>query len=352
MNRVRRFFDSTTFLGIVQYRVIIILAATFVLAASLVPGFFEFRTLSLSVDRMATLGIVAVGLTVVLIAGQLDLSVGSTLALSGIATIGLQPTLGALGAAIAGLIVGVACGAVNGFLVVVLKVNSLVATLASMLMFRAICHAITSSRPVSGEDPLVGLVVTRPVGGTFSPRALIFFIAIILLALWLRRTVAGRNLFAVGSSATSATASGIRSNAYLFSAFVFSGTMAGAAGIMQSLAVNTGSPVFGETTALIGIAAVVIGGTRLEGGRGSAWGTLGGLLVLAFLTTSMEYESIPAYVQDIVTGAILLLLILLDRFVSGKARLAEPLPVVIRRRLRSRRTPTTPEGTDERTLTP
>ncbi|HJB64558.1 MAG TPA: ABC transporter permease [Candidatus Microbacterium pullistercoris] len=353
MNRVQRFFDSTTFLGIVQYRVIIILVATFVLAASLVPGFFEFRTLSLSIDRVATLGIVAVGLTVVLIAGQLDLSVGSTLALSGIAAIGLQPTLGTTGAAIAALLIGIACGAVNGFLVVVLKVNSLVATLASMLMFRAICHTITDSRPLSGEDPLVGLVVTRPVGGTFSPRALIFFVAVLLLALWLRRTVAGRNLFAVGSSSASATASGIRSNAYLFGAFVFSGAMAGAAGIMQSLAVNTGSPVFGETTALTGIAAVVIGGTRLEGGRGSALGTLGGLLVLAFLTTSMEYQSIPAYIQDIVTGIILLLLILLDRFVSGKARRAEPLAIVIRRWLRSRRdTTTTQEGMDERTLAP
>ena len=248
---------------------------------------------------------------------------------------------------------GIACGAVNGFLVVVLKVNSLVATLASMLMFRAICHTITDSRPLSGEDPLVGLVVTRPVGGTFSPRALIFFVAVLLLALWLRRTVAGRNLFAVGSSSASATASGIRSNAYLFGAFVFSGAMAGAAGIMQSLAVNTGSPVFGETTALTGIAAVVIGGTRLEGGRGSALGTLGGLLVLAFLTTSMEYQSIPAYIQDIVTGIILLLLILLDRFVSGKARRAEPLAIVIRRWLRSRRdTTTTQEGMDERTLAP
>ena len=93
----------------------------------MVPGFLEARTLSLSLDRVATLGIVAVGLTVVLIAGQLDLSVGTILALSGITTISLQPALGVFGAAVAGLIVGIVAGAVNGLLVVVLKVNSLVA---------------------------------------------------------------------------------------------------------------------------------------------------------------------------------------------------------------------------------
>ncbi|MGO1266118.1 MAG: ABC transporter permease [Microbacterium gubbeenense] len=353
MNAVKRFFDSTAFLGLVQYRVIVILVATFALSASMVPGFLEARTLSLSLDRVATLGIVAVGLTVVLIAGQLDLSVGTILALSGITTISLQPALGVFGAAVAGLIVGIVAGAVNGLLVVVLKVNSLVATLASMLMFRAVCHMLTGSRPVSGDSPLVGLAVTRPIGGTVSLRTLIFFAAIVLLALWLTRTVAGRNLFAVGSSPASATASGVRSNGHLFGVFVFSGAMAGGAGILQSLAVNTGSPVFGDTTALTAIAAVVIGGTRLEGGRGSAWGTLGGLLVMAFLTTSMEYQSVPAYIQDIVTGVILLLLILLDRFVSGKARRAEPLSVVLRRWsqrrfLNQKHNTATEEGTHQR----
>lgn len=345
MNYLRRVFDGPIFLGLVQYRVIIILLATLVVASSLVPDFLGFRSLSLSLDRVATMGIIAVGLTVVLIAGQLDLSVGSILALSGIAAIGLQPQFGQLGAALIGCLVGLLAGVVNAFIVVALKVNSLVATLATMLMFRALSHTITSSRPVSGEDPLFGLVVTRALGGTFSLRTLIFFAAVVMLGIWLSRTVSGRNLYAVGSNPSSATASGIRSSAYLFGAFVFSGTMAGVAGVIQSLAVNTGSPVFGETIALTAIAMVVIGGTRLEGGRGSAWGTFGGLLVLAALTTAMEYQSVPSYIQDIVTGVILLLLILLDRFVSGKTRRVEPLVLVLRRRWLSRRSPTNTERT-------
>lgn len=336
MSSRRHILDSEVFHALVRNRVVIILVATLTIGATLVPGFLDFRTASLGLDRMATLGLVAIGLTVVLIAGQLDLSGGAILALSGIATIGLQPQLGQIPATLVGLGVGIAAGAINGFLVVVLRINSLVATLASMLFFRALCHLITESRPISGIDPLFGLIVSRPIGGTLTSRTLLFLVLIVLLHLWLTRAVAGRQLFAVGSNPASAEASGIRSRAYLFGAFVFSGTMAGVAGVIQSLSVNTGSPVFGERIVLVAIAAVVIGGTRLEGGRGSALGTLGGLLTIAALTTAMEYQSVPAYLQDIVTGVILLLLILLDRTASSSQRRDVTLAALWRRARSSR----------------
>lgn len=339
MNAVRRAFDSDVFLAIVRYRVAIILVATVAISASMVPGILEFRALSLSLDRISTTALVAVGLTVVLLAGKLDLSGGAILALSGITAIGLQDELGQVAAAFVGIGVGLLAGVVNGFLVVTLGINSLVATLASMLFFRALCHFITESRPFSGLDPLFGLVVSRPIEGTLTLRTILFVLLLIALHLWLTRAVAGRNLFAVGSNASAAEASGIRSNAYVFGTFVFAGTTAGAAGVIQSLSVNTGSPVFGESTSLLAIAAVVIGGTRLEGGRASALGTLGGLLVMAILTTAMEFSNVPAYIQNIVTGAILLLLILLDRFVSGKKGRELSLTALLRSVRQSRRNP-------------
>lgn len=331
-----RLSDNLVFLGVARYRVIVILVATLVLSASFVPGFFEGRTLSLGIDRVTTMGFLAIGLTVVLIAGQLDLSGGAVLALSGIAAIGLQPTLGQIPAAIVGLLVGVAAGTINGVLVVLLRINSLVATLASMLFFRAVCHLITESRPVSGIDPFFGIPLSQPVAGTVSPRVLLFLLLILALHVWLSRTVGGRNLFAVGSNAAGAAASGIRADVHLFGAFVFAGFMAGVAGVTFSIASNTGSPVFGDTITLTAIAAVVIGGTRLEGGVGSALGTLGGLLTLAALTTAMEYQSVPSYVQDIVTGTILILLILLDRITAAGQRVDLSVRLLVRR-LRDRR---------------
>lgn len=304
----------------VKYRVFIIFGLTIVVASTWVPGFLTPGTVSLSLDRAATMGLLAAGLTVVLLAGQLDLSGGAILALSGITAIGLQESMGQIPGALVGVLVGIAAGALNAFLVVVLRINSLVATLASMLFLRALAHFITESRPVSGIDPFFGLAVARPIEGTITGRSLLFLVAIVLLHFWLTRSVAGRNMFAVGSNAVSATASGVRSDRYLVGAFIFSGTMAGIAGVIQSLSVNTGSPVFGESIVLTAIAAVVIGGTRLEGGRASALGTLGGVLTLGALTTAMEFQNIPAYTQQIVAGFILLLLILLDRIVSSRKR--------------------------------
>lgn len=336
MTRPGSVLDSAVLVTAVRYRVAVILVATVIIAGTMVPGILEFRALSLSLDRIGTTALVAIGVTVVLITGKLDLSGGAILALSGIAAIGLQEQYGQIPAALIGLGVGLLAGVVNGFLVVTLRINSLVATLASMLFFRALCHVLTDSRPFSGIDPLFGLAVSRPIGGTFTLRTILFVLLIVLLHIWLTRTVAGRNLFAVGSNPVSAEASGIRADGYVFGSFVFAGFTAGAAGVIQSLSVNTGSPVFGETTSLLAIAAVVIGGTRLEGGRGSALGTLGGLLVMAILTTAMEFSNVPAYVQNIVTGVILLLLILLDRFVSGK-KSRDLSPAAMLRLVRNRR---------------
>lgn len=336
-------------LGLVRYRVVAILVATLMVSMLLVPGFFEGRTISLGLDRVATMGLLAIGLTVVLIAGQLDLSGGAIMALSGIAAIGLQEQYGQLLAAAIGLLVGLVLGAFNAVLVVVLRINSLVATLASMLLFRAICHLLTDSRPMSGIDPFFGIPLTQPVLLGLSTRVLLFFVLIIALHVWLTRTVAGRNMFAVGSNAAAASASGVRSQKYLFGAFVFAGFMAGLAGVLFSVASNTGSPVFGDTIVLTAIAAVVIGGTRLEGGVGSALGTLGGLLTLAALTTAMEYQSIPSYIQDIVTGVILLLLILLDRLTQNQQSI-DLSPTTLVRRLFKKDAAHTPKEI-ERTIT-
>lgn len=311
-------FRGALLASLVRFRVVIILIATLLVAMSFVPSFIDARTLSLGLDRAATMGILAVGVTVVLLLGQLDLSIGSILALSGIAAVGLQPVVGQGIAALLGVGLGLVCGMVNGFLVAVLKINSLVATLATMIFFRAACHLITDSRPISGVDPYFGIAFTRPLAGVISLRALIFIVAIILLHVFLTRTVLGREILAVGSNADSAKASGIRANRVTFGAFVFSGLTAGVGGVIFSVASNTGSPVFGETLVLTTIAAVVIGGTRLEGGVGTALGSFGGVLTLAALTTAMEYQGVPSYIQDIVTGLILLMLILLDRLTAER----------------------------------
>lgn len=312
---------------IMRYRVAIILAAVLVVASLWVPGFFNLMTLSLGLDRGSSMGIMAIGLTVLLITGQIDLSGGAVFALCGIVSVMLQPSLGVWPAAFVGVLAGAAAGALNGVLAVGFRVNSLVATLATMLIFRSAAHWLTDSQPMSGIDIMLSLALSEIYFEIFTLRSGLFLVAVLLLHLWLTRTVAGRNLFAVGSSAVAAEASGVAADRIVFSSFVFASTLAGLAGVLQSLVTNTGSPMFGSELTLAVIAAVVVGGTRLEGGRGSALGTLGGVFTIAALTTAMEFQSVPAYIQQVVTGATLILLVVLDRTVDSTPGLARPMAV-------------------------
>lgn len=295
-------------------------------AVPMIDDFFSAATLGLVLNRGSVLGLLAVGLTVALIAGQLDLSAGSVMALSGIAAVGLQSSLGPVLAAVVAVLVGLLVGIMNAGLVVAFKVHSLIVTLGSMLAVRSVAHLLTDSQPVSGDYPLFGLNLVRPIAGPMSVRSLIFVGGIIALGVFLTKTVHGRNLLAVGSSAQAALASGVAANRYIFGSLAFSGFCAGVGGVVLSLGLNTGSPVFGQTIIVSVIAAVVVGGTRIEGGRGSAVGTLGGVLVLTLLEVVMEFNSVPSYTQQVVLGVILVLLVvgdsLLTRAEAERARRA------------------------------
>jgi ribose transport system permease protein len=298
---------------IVRYRVLVILAATLIVAILVVPGFLRLSTLALGLDRGASIGLIAIGMTVLLIARQIDLSVGSIFGLCGIIAVMLQPTLGVWPAAVVGILAGAGLGAINGVLTVVFRINSLVATLATMLAFRAIAHWLTESQPVAGTDIMLSITLSNIYLEIFTLRSILFVGLILCLHAWLTLTVAGRNLFAVGSNPEAATASGISPDRTVFLSFILAGVLAGIAGVLQSLTTNTGSPMFGSEILVVIIAAVVVGGTRIEGGKGSALGTLGGVLTITALTTAMEFQSIPAYVQQVAMGLILILLVVLDR---------------------------------------
>ena len=311
---------------LVRYRVFIVLAATLIVAALVVPGFLRINTLSLGLDRGASIGLTAIGMTVLLIARQIDLSVGSIFGLCGIVAVMLQPALGVWPAAAVGVLAGAVLGAINGLLTVMFRINSLVATLSTMLAFRAIAHWQTESQPVPGTDIMLSITLSKVYLEIFTLRAMLFVGLILCLHAWLTWTVAGRNLFAVGSNPEAATASGISPDRTVFLSFVLAGSLAGMAGVLQSLTTNTGSPMFGSEILVVIIAAVVVGGTRIEGGKGSALGTLGGVLTITALTTAMEFQSIPAYVQQVVMGSILILLVVLDRTIRT-GPLAHAVPV-------------------------
>jgi len=308
--------------ALLRGRLWVILSITLLCGSLLVPGFFSLRTLAFSLDRASTIGIVAVGMTAVLIAGQIDLSSGSLVALCGIVTIGLQPMIGPWLALFLAILTGGLIGLLNGTLTIVFGIDSMIATLATMLGISSVAFLVTGSLPVSGTDPLFGVLLTGDLVGMFTTRAAIFLLLVVLLQIWLTRLPSGRNLFAVGSDIVAARDSGIAATRVLMGTFIFIGLCAGLSGALFSLQVNTGSPVFGVTVLLSSITAVVMGGTTLEGGKGSALGTLGGVITVTALTTASEYASVPAYIQGIIIGTILIVLIVLDRTIGRSLRSA------------------------------
>ncbi len=301
---------------VVRYRLLVMLAGVLIFGGFTQDDFLTLTTFQSVLDRAAVVGFLALGLTPILIAGQIDLSIGSVMSLAAYATIALQPALGSLPAAFVGLGVGAVAGAINAVIVVALKVTSLVATLATLLIGASLALLISDGQPVSSADPMFGLSLTNEFLTVLSPRSALFIAAALLMFVWLRATPSGRNLYAVGSSMPAAISAGINVNGYMAGIFVLSGLCAGAAGVLQALSAATGSPLAGSALLIPAITAVVIGGTRLEGGRGSSLATLGGVIALGALTTLSEYNGIPSYTQAVYTGLILILLITLDR-ISG-----------------------------------
>jgi ribose transport system permease protein len=302
---------------VVRYRLLVMLAAVVIFGGFTQDDFLTPTTFQSVLDRAAVVGFLALGLTPVLIAGQIDLSIGSVMSLAAYAAIALQPEVGSLPAACLGLGVGVLAGAINGVIIVGFKVTSLVATLATLLIGASLALLISDGQPVSSADPLFGLFLTDEFLAILSPRSALFVAAALMMFVWLKATPSGRNLYAVGSSMPAAVSAGINVNAYIAGIFVLSGFCAGAAGVIQALSSATGSPLAGSALLIPAITAVVIGGTRLEGGRGSSLATLGGVVALGALTTLSEYNGVPSYTQAVYTGLILILLITLDRIAGG-----------------------------------
>ena len=255
--------------------------------------------------------------TIVLIVGGIDLSVGSTMAMAAVLAIGLQP-YGALPACIGAIAFGAAIGALNGFLVTKAKINSFIATLGTMSLTIGIMLTYTRQQPLSGT--LAGFswwgagnVLSIPVP---------FLIAVmlaVLLSLVLKRTRAGRNLYAVGGDREAAYLVGIPVDRVQILAFVASGVLCSVAGLLIAARLNSASVQLGNDAPLLTISAALIGGASLFGGKGTIGGAFLGLVVLGMLANGMNLHGVETYHQIAIEALILVAVVGLDA-VAGKIR--------------------------------
>lgn len=271
--------------------------------------FFTVENLSNVLRQNAFPAVIAAGMTLVILTGGIDLSVGSVVGLSGVLTVDALVHGWSLPVAIAvGLGTGVVIGAINGVIVTRVRVPPFIVTLAMMLVVRGAALKYTAARTISGPPVSFASLSHGPV--------VVSVMAAAFLVVWLilMRTAFGRHVFAVGGNREAAWLSGVRINRVLMSVYVLCGLGAGIAGVLVAARLNSGYPRAGELYELDAVAAVVVGGTSLFGGRGSIWGTLAGTFFIGILNNGLNLYNVSPYDQMIVKGAVLLAAASLDRW--------------------------------------
>lgn len=308
-SNIRRLFS--------EYGIAIAFLLEFILFSLLSPHFATVDNLLNVTLQTSITAIIAVGMTFVILTAGIDLSVGSVVALAGVlTTIGLRldvPPPLAYGLGItAGLVFGIASGGLAGFFVTTLRVTPFIVTLALMTIWRGAAFVVTEGRPV-WELP-EGFAEIARGRFLFIPIPTIIMVAVFVVAHGiLTRTRFGRYVYAVGGNREAARLAGIDTDAVLMKVYMISGFLAAVSGILLASRVNSGQPNAGLMYELDVIAAVVVGGTSLFGGRGTIVGTLIGSLLIGVLRNGLNLLNVESYVQQVVVGIVILLAVMMDR---------------------------------------
>lgn len=268
-----------------------------------------FTSYPVTLGRIALVGLVALGLTAVILMGELDLAIASTLAVAGVVMASFDNL--AVGI-LAALIVGLAVGAVNAFFVVIVGINSFIATLGMLFFLRGAAFVLSGEEPVRLANRDAGIAFGKPLLGDLTPRMLIFILVFIALHVFVTRVKAGREFYAVGGNREAAYDAGIPVKRRVFTGFMISGFVAALAGVINTLERTAADPTAGSTVLLASFAAAIIGGVLLNGGRGSVFGTLLGAASLGILQVALTLSGVQVDVQNIVIGGVLLLAVITD----------------------------------------
>ena len=282
------------------------------------PQFFRGGNLELVARQTAIVCTAALGMTMVIVAAGIDLSVGSIIALSTVViALLLKRDVSPLAAALAGVAAAAACGLANGVLITRLRVVPFIVTLGTMLVVRGAAKGLADERRI--EAPVTwlnDLLRTVQAGSRLvvPPGIWVLLALALLVAGVLRYTVFGRHLFAIGSSERTARLCGVRVERTKVAVYTLSAALAGVAGVMQFAKLSVGDPTVAVGLELDVIAAVIIGGGSLAGGNGTVLGTVLGATIMSVVQIGCSQKGLANWVQQIVTGAIIVLAVALDRW--------------------------------------
>lgn len=305
---------------------IVVCLMLYVAAGLNFPGFFSLRVAINFLDDNAFLGVIAVGLTFVIITGGIDLSVGSVAGASSILTAvlihrsGLHPVVAMLG----GVGFGLGLGLIQGFLIARFKLAPFLVTLGGLFFARGVALAI-SRESVQIDHALVGTLASEGLrfgkGVTLTWNGITFVLFVVLGIFLARQTRFGRTVYAIGGNPTSVGTMGLPVTATLIKVYGLSGLCAGLGGVLFATYTSSGNALSGTGLELDAIAAVVIGGTLLSGGYGSVVGTLFGVITLGIIQTAITFQgTLSSWWSKIVIGGLLLMFVLIQKGIERTGR--------------------------------
>jgi len=313
-----------------KYGIVFVLILMIIGLSIAQPAFLSSSNIFNVLTQSSIFGIMALGLTFVIISKGIDLSVGSVLAFSGVVAASLGqaatatgkyfPNLGEMPVLIpilAALVIGALCGGISGLLIAKTRIPAFIATLGMMTVARGMALIYTDGKPVSTLIPSLTMLGGKLFGVIPIP-VIIYFIMIVISTILLNKTRFGKNIYAIGGNITAAEISGVNVSKNLVGIYAYSGLLAGLAAVVFAGRVGSVHPGAATGYELTAIAATTIGGTSHSGGIGTIWGAFVGALVLAVMRNGLTLLGVDAYWQQVTEGVIIVVAVIIDMRKNAK----------------------------------
>jgi ribose transport system permease protein len=304
-----------------KYRIYILFVAIFAFMSLFAPRFFNVFNITSILKAISMNACVAIGFTVVMICGQLDLSIGTVITLAGVVALGLEPKLGFPLAIAVAVVAGALVGLFNGLLVAKAKINSFIVTLGTMTILQGAIYEYSGGNSISVSTPTAFAIsdfLSRSVIPLVTPRIFIVLVLVVVAEVFLRRTRAGRNFYMVGGNKSTAWLAGINTDRYLIAAFVMSGIGAAIGGVLSVLESTAATLTLGDNSLMYVISATIIGGTAMSGGKGGVLRSVIAIFSLEMLYTGVILFGLGNEVKIFLAGLILAYVVLYEAYAVYK----------------------------------
>lgn len=300
-----------------KYRIYVLFIVVFLIMSIFAPRFFNSWNLTSIMRTTAMNATVAIGFTIILIVGQLDLSIGTIITFSAIIGLGLKSMVGYGLSVPLAIAAGSLIGLINGLLVAKAKINSFIVTLGMMTILQGAIYTVTGGNTIAVTTPDAFAVADwlgKMIIPMITPRVLITIFLVILFSVFLTRTRTGRNFYMVGGNRQTAWLAGVDSTKYTIAAFVISGTMAAIGGVLFGMEGAAATLKLGDSSLMYIISATIIGGTAMSGGKGGVFGTFMAILTLDILYNGIILFGLGNEVRIFIAGIILASVVLYEAF--------------------------------------